>query len=180
MSRSDLEDAIAALTEMLKPCGEDAVQKTLADLALVTSMPSTENLSHVQARAAVLAQLDAYVPFLRDVPADILAHAGVACARRSKFFPKPAEILEFAQIHITERHDMRRLEGDIFTPAKLTPGSLGSRQRKLAAERHQEPLQSPANMQSPQMGYPIWAIEESELALRISTGCQLEMVHIFR
>jgi hypothetical protein len=71
-------------------------------------MPSTENLSHVQARAAVLAQLDAYVPFLRDVPADILAHAGVARARRSKFFPKPAEILEFAQIHITERHDMRR------------------------------------------------------------------------
>jgi hypothetical protein len=108
MRKSDLDDAVAALTELLKPAGSDGVRVVLADLMITTQPPSTEGLSLGQIKAIVVKLIEDYIPFLVHVPADILLNAARQCAERSKFYPKPAELLEFATPAITERHDMRR------------------------------------------------------------------------
>jgi hypothetical protein len=84
------------------------VRAVLADLMITTQPPSTEGLSLVQIKTIVVKLIEDYIPFLVHVPADILLDAARQCAERSKFYPKPAELLEFATPAINERHDMRR------------------------------------------------------------------------
>jgi len=108
MRKSDLDDAVAALTELLKPAGTDSVRDVLADLMITTQPPGTDGLSFVQIKTVVVKLIEDYIPFLSHVPADILRSAARQCVERSKFYPKPAELLEFATPAINERHDMRR------------------------------------------------------------------------
>lgn len=92
----------------LRPCGDEAVAHHLGPLWLCTARPNDESLTMEQRGAILAEELATYQRLLRDLPSDLLERACDEHARRSKWFPKPAELREIAEAEFTKRQDWLR------------------------------------------------------------------------
>ncbi|HTE37529.1 MAG TPA: hypothetical protein VK634_19655 [Reyranella sp.] len=168
MTRQQLRNAIEKLDELLTPASPRTIRAELGQLMFVTHPASLEGAPLAVKKAFIDQMMADYVPLLAHLPADVIASAATSCARRSKFYPMPAELLEFAAPMIAQRHDMRRraiqLLGDLdrkpadvpretpaqrirhlrdlyLTPKFFTPHKANRYEQELAALEGREPVE---------------------------------------
>lgn len=102
-----LRKALARFDEAMQPCGREGVRSVMLHLAHVTMPPSTEGMNAKEIRAWGLEQTDAYALHLQHLPLGIIVHAAKHWADTSKWWPKPAELLEIAEPVLVERQLQR-------------------------------------------------------------------------
>jgi hypothetical protein len=127
-TKSQLERALAIYEAALKPAGTQGVAEVMTHLHLVTVAPSTEGMSELEIRDFTVSQIAAYVTHLGHVPLSILNKAAHKHGDKSKWFPKPAELLEHAAPLLYERtlqrDRLKKLLANIDAPSlerKSTP-----------------------------------------------------------
>lgn len=119
---------------LLRPGGGRAVRAVMADLMLTTTPPSTEGLSFAEIKAITLQLAAEYIEQLKHLPPDLLKDAATRCSQRSKWFPKPAELIECAADELAELSDMRRR-------AKAMLDAMRDPKRAAAVAQPPEPLE---------------------------------------
>jgi len=126
----EAEVLLPSLEHVAKPSGDVAVRAEMQRLVLVFGAPEA---------AKTTAFWDAYYGQLRGLPAEAVSKAVDDCMGACKFFPKPAELREFAAKHaepvLRAVHRVRRV-----VQAKAGPPPVGSPERPRAERKAFEGL----------------------------------------
>jgi len=136
-SRDDAIRTEAALRTFLQPADAQFVRMRIAMLKLVTAAPGTDGMSEPQIDAMLRAQIGEYLRLLADYPADIWAWACDEAPKRSKWFPKVAELEAMMRPRLEQRQRAHRRAKQILD-AITNPRARVEHQPRTAEQRNAE------------------------------------------
>lgn len=121
--RKQIPVALGEVERSLTPASEEQIAAALATVSL--ALPTGKGLSDDEE----VGRLELYIRALSDVPADILHDACMEAVKRLKFFPKVAELREFASKELARRHwtlATLRMMADVHDERYVPPSEMVS------------------------------------------------------
>lgn len=136
-SRDDAIRTEAAIRAHLQPADSQFVRMRFAMLKLVTAAPGTDGMGEAQIDAMLRAQIGEYLRLLAGYPADIWAAACDAWVKRSKWFPKVADLEELMRpmLELRQRQHQRARQ---ILEAITNPRAQVQHQPRTAEQRSAE------------------------------------------